>query len=136
MSIIPKSSCTGDCKGDLTDLHYFDGLANQDETVRLTIGMLKDVQTTARYSHRQCRGERVVGGIDPTTGAVHSLIVTHFNTIKVSFNLLCTIISIVCTVLQVEECHCELDRMDLNQFCNNYCIIFYNIIQYSWLPQQ
>ena len=34
-------------KGNLTDLHYFDGLANQDETIRLTIGMLRDVQTTA-----------------------------------------------------------------------------------------
>ncbi len=34
-------------KGDLTDLHYFDGLANQDEVIRLTIGTLRDVQTTA-----------------------------------------------------------------------------------------
>ena len=33
----------------MTDLHCFDGLANQDETIRLTIyvGMLRDVQTTA-----------------------------------------------------------------------------------------
>ncbi len=29
------------------DLHYFDGLATQDEVIRLTIGTLRDVQTTA-----------------------------------------------------------------------------------------
>ena len=40
-------------------LHYYNGLANQDEAIRLTTGTLRDVQTTANvisqkhysYSH-------------------------------------------------------------------------------------